>query len=139
MIRRELLKIQLCGRSKPYFPKIPVEIPKGFRDVYQDALGAVACGDLSAGFYHLRTLMEHYMKSACNIPLSQQIDGSALCDHYNKTIDPVVAGRASLTATFDQCAAHLHNRDGNKVQFEAILKLIEGHFKLISHLASLPS
>ena len=83
--------------------------------------------------------MEHRMKTACNIPITQQIDGAALCEHYNRTIDSVVAGRASLTATFDQCAAHLHNRDGTKEQFEAALKVIEGHFKLIARLANLPS
>ena len=137
MIRRELLKVQLCGRSKPYFPRIPTEIPKGLRDIYHDGLAAAACGDISGGFYHLRTLMEHCMKKACNIPITQQIDGSDLCEEYNKSIDPVVAGRVSLTSTFDQAAAHLHNRDGTKEQFEIALKQIEAHFKLISHLASI--
>ena len=139
MIRRELLKLQLCGRSKPYFPRIPAEVPKDLKGIFQDALAAAACGDISAGFYHLRTLMEHHIKATCNIPTTQQIDGSALCALYNKTVDPVVANRASLTATFDACAAHLHNRDGTKEEFESAIKLIEGHFKLISHLAMLPS
>ena len=44
MVRRELLKLQLCGRSKPYFPAVPREIPKALREIYSASVGAVACG-----------------------------------------------------------------------------------------------
>jgi hypothetical protein len=139
MIRRELLKLQLCGRSKPYFPVVPREIPKALRQIYSASVGAVACGDLPAGFYHLRTLMEHHMKAACGIATEQQLDGTDLCQRYNKTLEPIVAERASLTKFFSNCCANLHNRTGSQDEFKKGLQLIEGHFKLIENLNALHS
>jgi hypothetical protein len=138
MVRRELLKVQLCGRSSPYFPAVPKEIPRALRNIYKDAVSAIACADISGAFYHLRTLMEIHMKSVCQIPIDEQIDGAALCQRYNKTLDAVVSQRASLTAAFDQSAANLHTRKGTREQFESALKLIEGHFRLAEQLKALP-
>ena len=137
MVRRELVKLQLCGRSSPYFPVVPSEIPNRLTDVYRDGVRAAACGDFAGGFYHLRTLMEHYMKSICGIALNQQIDGSELCQLYNKTIDRVVAERASLTKLFSECSHNLHGRTGSQRDFSAALQLIEGHFRLIENLRRL--
>jgi hypothetical protein len=137
MVRRELLKIQLCGRSKPYFPAVLGEIPKSLRAIYCDAAAAAACGDLSAGFYHLRTLLEHHMKAVCGIATQQQVDGADLCQRYNKTLDPIVAERVSLSKLFSDCSANLHNRTGGQDEFKTALNLIEGHFKLIENLKAL--
>ncbi len=139
MVRRELLKLQLCGRSKPYFPVIPREIPKAFRQIYSASVEAAACGDLPAGFYHMRTLLEHQMKTACGIAIEQQLDGGDLCQRYNKTLEPIVAERASLSKLFSDCCANLHNRTGSKDEFKKGLQLIEGHFKLIENLNALHS
>jgi hypothetical protein len=139
MVRRELLKLQLCGRSKPYFPPVPPEIPKGVRDIYTDSVQAVACGDLAGGFYHLRTLMEHHMKVACGIALGQQIIADELCAAYNKAVDPVVVQRAALTEVFQKCSANLHARTGTNEEFEFVLQRIETHFKLAETLRVLNS
>lgn len=137
MVRRELLKIQLCGRSKPYFPIVPREIPKSLRAIYCDAAAAASCGDISGGFYHLRTLLEHHMKAVSGIAVKQQIEGSDLCQSYNKSLDPIVAERASLTKLFGQCSAKLHERTGGRDEFKAALNLIESHFRLIENLEAL--
>lgn len=137
MIRRELLKLQLCGRSKPYFPPVPPSVPKGVRGIYTDAVQAAACGDLAGGFYHMRTLMEHHMKAACTIPIHTQILGDDLCVAYNKRVDPVVIQRAALTEVFQKCSANLHARTGTNEDFEFVLKRIEAHFKLAEMLHTL--
>jgi hypothetical protein len=139
MVRREHLKLQLCGRSKPYFPVVPREIPKSLRLIYSASVAAAACGDLAAGFYHLRTLLEHHMKAACVIPTQEQIDGADLCQRYNKVVDPIVAERAALTKLFTDCCVSLHSRTGSHDDFKAALQLIEGHFKLVGNLKALGS
>src|SRR6266403_2199397 len=137
LIRRELLKLQVCGRSSPYFPVVPFEIPTRLSDVYRDSVRAATCGDVAGGFYHLRTLVEHHMKSTCGIAFNQQIDGSELCQLYNKSVDRVVAERASLTKIFSDCSHNLHGRTGSQTDFSAALQLIEGHFRLIENLKRL--
>ena len=139
MVRRELLKLQLCGRSRPYFPAVPREIPKALREIYSASVGAVACGDLPAGFYHLRTLLEHHMKAVCGITTEQQLDGTDLCQRYNKALEPMVAERASLSKFFSDCCANLHKRTGRQDEFKKGLELIEVHFKLIENLNALHS
>lgn len=136
MVRRELDKLQLCGRSRPYFPLVPTEIPKALRRIYMDSVASAACGDWAAAFYHLRTLMEHGMKQVCEIA-DGQIDGTELCDRYNKRVDPVVAQRAALTGTFEICCKNLHNRKGGQPEFEQALKTIEAHFGLVENLKAL--
>jgi hypothetical protein len=137
MVRRELLKLQLCGRSQPYFPPVPSQIPKSVRHIYTDCVQAVACGDLAGGFYHLRTLLEHHMKAACGVPLNQQILGDDLCATYNKLTDPVVVERAALTEVFQKCSANLHGRTGTDEEFESFLERLEMHFKLAETLRTL--
>lgn len=139
MVRREKAKLQLCGRSEPYFPEVPGEIPTAVRKIYADAVGAVACGDLSGGFYHLRTLMEHHMKAACGIPLAQQVVGSELCTRYNGKIDPVASERAALTNAFERCSEYLHSRTGTPSDFEGIRMRLTAHFQLLATLAKFAS
>jgi hypothetical protein len=137
MVRRDKTKLQLCGRSQPYFPSVPSELPKSVRRVYTDAIAAVACGDLPAGFYHVRTMLEHHMKAVCGIRTEESISGSDLCKSYNEKVDPIVAERAALTNVFDQCSVFLHNRSGTPEEFEIIMKQVVGHFRLISSLNAL--
>lgn len=137
MVRREKLKLQLCGRSRPYFPEIPAEIPKALHAIYADAVAAAACNDLSAAFYHTRTLLEHHMKAVCGLRLDEQLVGSQLCENYNRKVDPVVAARAALTLEFERCSVHLHNRSGELSDFEEIRQRIFAHFRLIKTLESI--
>jgi hypothetical protein len=137
LVRRNRLKLQLTGRSSPFFGPVPSEIPKPLRSIYRDALASVACGDVSAGIYHLRTLVEHQMKSSCGLELGARIDGVELCEKYNASIDPVVSQRASLTSVFNSMSAKLHGRDGIDADFEQALQLITNHFGLVATLAKL--
>jgi len=137
MVRRDKLKLQLCGRSRPYFPEIPVEIPKALHAIYAHALAAAACNDLPAAFYHMRTLLEHHMKAVCGLQMQEQLVGSELCERYNSRLDPMVAERAALTREFERCSVYLHNRSGELSDFEEIRQRVFAHFRLIKTLESI--
>lgn len=130
MIRRELLKVQIVGRSQALFPEIPKFIPKGIEEIYQDAVQAAVCGDWNGACYHLRTLLEHYMKEQCNITLETRMEGSELCERYNKVIDPVLSQKASITTVYTDTSINLHTRSGDKARFEKLRATVEKHFKL---------
>jgi Zn finger protein HypA/HybF involved in hydrogenase expression len=138
MVRREFLKIQLTGRSHPFIPKPPDEIPDSLKKIFVDATGAASCGDTFGAFYHLRTLMEHHMKSELGIATDTKLEGDALCERYNKAIDLTVAERCSLTEAFATCAKNLHNRTGEIEDYEKIRDAIITHFKLKQTLQRLP-
>lgn len=137
MLRRELNKVQLSGRSSPHFRPAPPQIPKALRRIYSDAIGATACNDIPAAFYHWRTLMEHQMKLAMKLPLESQITGEDLCDQYNAQCDPVVRDRASFKDSVTLCSKNLHARTGDIAEAEKVRALIENHFALLATLAAL--
>ena len=137
MVRRELLKVQLCGRSHPFLPLPPSEIPKTVRDIFRDAVGAAACGDVFGAFYHLRTMMEHHMKIELGIHVAEKIDGDDLCARYNQKIDPVLRERCSLKTAFDTCSSNLHNRTGSLKDYEKIVEAACSHFQLKQTLQKL--
>jgi hypothetical protein len=137
MVRREFLKVQLCGRSHLFLPQPPNEVPKALRAIYRDAVGAVACGDLFGAFYHLRTLMEHHMKSEVGLAIADKIDGDELCARYNQKIDSVLRERCSLKTAFDNCSSNLHNRVGSLADYEKIVEMVCSHFQLKQTLQKL--
>jgi hypothetical protein len=130
MVRRAFLKVQLCGRSHPFLPEPQTEIPKVVRDIFRDAVGAAACGDVYGAFYHLRTLMEHHMKAELGIAIADKTDGDDLCARYNQKIDPVLRDRCSLKTAFDTCSANLHNRAGSLMDYERVVGMLCSHFQL---------
>jgi hypothetical protein len=79
------------------------------------------------------------MKAVCGIATEQQLDGTDLCQRYNKALEPLVAERASLSKFFSDCCANLHNRTGSQDEFKKGLRLIEVHFRLIENLNALHS
>jgi Zn finger protein HypA/HybF involved in hydrogenase expression len=137
LVHRELLKLQLAGRSIAFFNKPPNDIPKNLRAIYSDAVQAAACNDIPAAFYHWRTFMEHLMKDALGIGVTDKIEGDGLSDRYNKTIDPTVASRASLTEVMRLCSQHLHARTGDAAELERVKQRVEQHFTLIATLKAL--
>jgi hypothetical protein len=137
MVRRELLKVQLCGRSHPFLPQPPPEIPKCVHDIFRDAVGAAACGDVFGALYHLRTLMEHHMKTELAMPITSKLDGDELCSRYNEKVDQVLRDRCSLKSAFDACSSNLHNRSGSLADYEKIVETVCAHFQLKQTLQKL--
>lgn len=137
VVSRKKNKVQLCGRSEPLVKPAPAFIPKSVRNIYLDALAAANCGDVYAGFYHLRTLLEHHMKAKCKRDMLDQVEAEDLCQEYYSKLDEVVARRAAITSEFKLCSKNLHGRTGTYDEFAKTLEKIESHFKLLEGLESL--
>jgi hypothetical protein len=145
LVRRDIFKVRLAGRSIAYYQKPPPEIPEKLRDIYSDAIQAAACKDFSAAFYHWRTLMEHAMKSTLGMPFAQEVRGDDLSKKYNAGIDPRVRDNAPLAEMMSLCSQHLHARTDDKekenaykADFQSVRERIEAHFQLIATLRNLP-
>ncbi len=88
-------------------------------------------GDLYAGFYHLRTVVEHFAKLKLGLPLETRERGEDLLAKYGKTIPASLASTLpSLAASYDVLSKHMHARSGTPEEFatqvDAICDHIEG-------------
>jgi hypothetical protein len=128
LIKREGLRLSLCGRSERLQVKVPRAIPKLLQPIVRDAIGAANENDLSAGFYHLRTFCEHYMKLGLQIPFAERITGEALGDQYNASLDArMTSGMPSMLSLYEKASKFMHERIGTMEDFSALLDAIEGH------------
>ena len=122
------LKLQLTGRSLAYRPKVSADWAKSVRKIAQDALAAVGEGDLAAGYYHLRTAIEHDMKARVNIPLTYKIEGTDLCQQYNNTVEEEFKKRfPSFASLYSALSAGMHSREVTLVDFERLFADVEKH------------
>jgi hypothetical protein len=128
LVKRQGNKLQLCGRSqRPYFDP-PAVIPKEFRDVFSDAISAVSENDVPAGFYHLRTFAEHYMKKCLNIAVDQQMTGDDLVAQYNASLDCRMSGAIpSMSTIYANASRNMHERSTDVDAFNQIADDIVGH------------
>ncbi len=130
LVLRDGFKFQLVGRSSPYRPALEPEWPKDIAPIAKDAGLAVSEGDIAAGYYHLRTALEHYLKGVVSIPLVEKIEGTALCDAYNATLDVrLKSGFASVAEIYSALSLGMHTRDVSPEAFYQIRKKLLDHFK----------
>jgi hypothetical protein len=77
-------------------------VPEHLVPILNDSDQAVAEGDTFAGFYHLRTMLEHYLKIRLGIPIAQQIRGDELIAKHHETLLPAVTAMLpSLTTAWE--------------------------------------
>lgn len=130
LVKRLGYRLQLCGRSQRLMVNVPKEVPKEFRDIYSDAVSAVCENDVAAGFYHLRTLLEHYMKKCLKMPLDQQTRGDELAARYKSTLDSRMSGGIpSLGTIYEKASGFMHSRTGNEADFQKLVGDFAGHLK----------
>ena len=124
-VLRRGLRLQLTGRTSPFRPKLDDCWPKTIRDVVADAFVAVAEGDLPAGFYHLRTAQEIFMKDLCGVPIYEKIDGQELCERYNKATDQrVIRDFPSMSVLYSELSECLHTRKKDHKLFERYIGML---------------
>lgn len=129
LVSRTGFKLQLCGRTERIKPLVPGNIPKEFGRIVEDAISAEQEGDTYAGFYHLRTFVEHYMKKCVELSMDVQITGDELSERYKKTLDArLTAEFPSLGPLFSELSVFLHARKGERTDFDRILTAIDDHF-----------
>jgi hypothetical protein len=129
-VLRRGLRLQLTGRTSPFRPKLDECWPKKVRDVIADAFVAVAEGDLPAGFYHLRTAQEIFMKDVCGVPIGEKIEGQDLCERYNKATDQrVIRDFPSMSVLYSTLSECLHTRKEDHQLFEKSIADFMRHLK----------
>jgi len=130
LITRYKNKITLCGRSERLNFDIDKIIPKKFRQIVCDALSAANESDVFAGFYHLRTFIEHFVKDILKIEIESQIRGDELIDNYNKEVGSKIVGRTpSFTTIYSDLSKYMHSRTGDKKDFDSQLEKIIDHLR----------
>jgi len=140
LVKRNGSRITLCGRTERLRVNVPSIVPKKFRIIVEDAIGAANENDIYAGFYHLRAFCEHYMKSCINMSASERITGDELSNKYNSTLDNrMTSGLPSMSKIYEAASKLMHERRGNRDDFDRLLNEIEGHLsakKLFEKYAS---
>ncbi len=124
-------RIHLCGCAPRREPLPSRQVPESLAPILSDAEQAVAEGDVFAGFYHLRTLAEHYMREQFCIPTTDQIRGEELIDkHYERFSNEMRAVLPSMTEAFSKLSENLHARKGSASDFKKLRDLVCDHIEM---------
>jgi len=129
-VLRRGYRIQLTGRSRPYRPNLDREWPKHILEIVSDAASAVAENDIPAGYYHLRTAIEFYIKAELQLEPRTKIDGTELCDEYYKMLDDrLKTGFPSVSKMYSELSEGLHTRVVSSSDFDRMFRELLDHFK----------
>jgi len=128
LIQRKDLKLHLCGFAPRKEQQPGRAVPAHLAPILLDADNAVAEGDVFAGFYHLRTLVEHYLKSRQGIGVEVQIRGEELLEkHYSSLPEHLRSILPSLTNAFTELSGDLHARKGNTEDYLRLRTVVFDH------------
>ena len=137
LVQRIGLRLHLCGfapRREPFASRV---VPEALKRILADADQAVAEGDVFAGFYHLRTLLEHYLKRRLGLALSDQQRGEDLIEkHYAALPVEWRSVLPSASTAYSSLSERLHARTGNAADFDALKDDVCRHMELLATLES---
>ena len=137
LIRRTGLKLHLCGFTPRREPLVTKVVPEPLIPILHDAEQAVAEGDVYAGFYHLRTMVEHYLKGRLNIPITEQIRGDELVDKHHQTLSPELKSIfPPIKTSWERLSTWLHTRSGEADNFNKQRDAICKHIGLLATIES---
>ena len=141
LIRREGMRLHLCGFAPRRLQESPRNVPKQLESILKDAVDAVAEGDLYGGLYHLRTLIEHFAKLKLEIAIDSRERGEDLLARYNKTVPvSLSSSMPSLAASYDLLSSRLHARNGSSAEeFAEQLSAVCDHIEAIALLGKYAS
>lgn len=118
LVRREGMRLHLCGFAPRREQRAARSVPKALEPILVDADNAVAEGDLFAGYYHLRTMLEHYMKGCLGIGVEVQMRGEELVAQYNATLpNGLKETLPSLKTAYEKLSQALHSRSGSNEEY----------------------
>jgi hypothetical protein len=136
LIRRTGLRLHLCGFAPRREPFTSRAVPEALAPILSDAEQAVAEGDIFAGFYHLRTLLEHYLKGRLTIPITTQIRGDELVEkHYASISKELGSVLPSVTVAYERLSESLHSRTGGAEDYKAHREAICKHIEALALLS----
>ncbi|MBK8094780.1 MAG: hypothetical protein IPK32_23135 [Verrucomicrobiaceae bacterium] len=120
LVRREGMRLHLCGFASRREQRAARSVSKALEPILVDADNAVAEGDLFAGYYHLRTMLEHYMKCCLGIGVEVQMRGEELVAQYNATLpNSLKETLPSLKTAYEKLSQSLHSRSGSCEEYAA--------------------
>jgi hypothetical protein len=127
LVKRTGPKIQLVGRSEFEEVQVPKFIPKHLSRFYSQAVIAFQCGQVLAGLFLLRTLIEQHMRA---VTKSETLRGEDLCEEYAKQLgQDVSGGLPSFKEIYSELSNALHTVDDRGELFESQHKRISLHFE----------
>jgi len=98
--------------------------------IIEDAFIAVAEGDVPAGYYHLRTAIEFYIKSCLGISTTAKVDGTELCEQYNAQADErLKQSFPSFGPMYSELSLGLHSREVTAEKFAKVSNDFLGHLQ----------
>ncbi len=132
---RQGLRIHFCGVAPRRQIAARVQVGGKLQPIADDAHKAVLEGDIYGGFYHLRTLIEHYLKGRLAIPLADQTRGEELVARYNASLaEPLKAAIPSLGPAYETLSKFLHSRSGVATDFYQIENSVRDHIEAVKTL-----
>jgi len=131
------LRLHLSGFAPRRVQKSKRTLPPALEPILNDANNAVAEGDLYAGFYHLRTVVEHFAKAEARPSARGHVNAvRILLAKYGKTIPASLASSLpSLAASYDVLSKHMHARSGTPEEFAKQVDAICDHIGGVALLA----
>ena len=126
LLRREGLKLTLCGRAPMETADFPNCIPETVRRFYSSALLGHQSGQTLAGLFLLRTLIEQWARSKVQSPAAR---ADELMDQYMAMLPKDFNDRfPSMRSLYDDISADLHTAEGFGGLFDRALTEITEHF-----------
>jgi len=127
LVRREGVKLTLCGRAPMEHIEVPREIPKEVERWYRDALIAYQSGKTLAGLLYLRTIIEQWARKVTG---SKVPNGDQLMSEYLRTLPPVLTEHFdSMRELYGQLSEPLHAATEDSSLFEDAREKIHLHFR----------
>jgi hypothetical protein len=127
IVRRQGLKLTLCGRAPMEVADVPPAIPRAIRQYYSSALVAHQSGQTLAGLFLLRTLIEQWARSQIGEPAPPRAD--ELMDKYMAILPGNFKSQfPSMRSLYDNISVDIHTAVGSGDLFDSALAEITEHF-----------
>lgn len=135
LIRREGLRLHLCGFAPAKAYKPPHGVPESVAEILKDAEAALAGKDLYGALYHLRTMIEHYIRDRLKLPAADRVRGEDLVAKHNASLSPSLSGiLPSLSVAYEKLSESLHARSGEDSEYFKYRDLICDYIKGVALL-----
>lgn len=126
LVRRKGLKIMLCGRAPIELVRAPAFIPKDIRQFHSDALVAYNSGQVLAGLFLLRTVIEQYVRRRHGGPGDHP---DQILDRYMESLPLEFKGKfPSFKNLYADLSVAIHEANASTELFENTIRDIDHHF-----------
>jgi hypothetical protein len=127
LIRRENLKLVLCGRSPMEYIDMPSYIPKMQRLFYRDAIIAFQSGQVLPALFMLRSFIEQFVAKQV---ASAGLKADKILDKYTLSLPKTVRENfPSLRDIYGQLSEAIHAANTDESLFKSALQKVNHHFE----------